>query len=212
MNALTKLFVPSGKKFYDLFELVADNLKQMSEQFAAYVTVTDRVQRRTLLDKIERLENKNDEATHKLFVELGRNFITPFDREDIHYMATTLDDVADTMWAAAKQMYYYDVDRDSSAKALAERLTVYISKLGEAVRGLRNRKDLNALIAILGDMRNLTYATDAEVSATLSALFDDNTDAVEMIKLSDHYNMLLALNNKCGDLINVLEGVIIKYA
>lgn len=212
MKGLTKLFIPSGKKFYDLFEQVADNLKQMSEQFAAYMSLTDRAQRRSILDKIERLENKNDESTHKLFVELGRNFITPFDREDIHYMATSLDDVADMMWAAAKQMHYYDVEREASAKALAERLVTYITKLGEAIHGLRNRRDLNALIAILEDMRSMVYATDTEVSATLSALFDDNTPAVEMIKLSDHYNMLLALNNKCGDLINVLESVIIKYA
>lgn len=212
MNAITKLFVPSGKKFYDLFESVTENLKQMSELFASYMSLTDRAQRRSVLDKIERLENKNDESTHKLFVELGRNFITPFDREDIHYMAISLDDVADIMWACAKQMYSYDIDREDCAKGLSERLVVFTSKLDSTIHGLRNRKDLNALIGLLEDMRGLTYATDTEVSTTLSALFDDNTPAVEMIKLSDHYNMLLTLNNKCSDLINVLESVIIKYA
>src|SRR5690606_12523440 len=110
MSTLTKLFSPGGKKFYDLFEQVADNLDAMASVFAAFIVAKERSERKSLLAQIERLENNNDDATHKLFVELGRNFITPFDREDIHFIATALDDVADNVWATAKQMYYFDID------------------------------------------------------------------------------------------------------
>lgn len=213
MSVLTKLFTPSGSKFYDLFEQVTDNLNQMAELFSENIHVADRMKRRVLLDKIEKLEQKNDEATHKLFIELGRNFITPFDREDIHFMASSLDDVADNIWATAKQMYYFDIDlKGSATEEVAVRLVQYVKHLSEAIKGLRNRKDLNALIAILESMRALSSASDKRISEALSALFEEKSNPVEMIKLSDHYNMLGYLNNKCGDVINVLEGMIIKYS
>lgn len=213
MNTIKKLFIPSGRKFYELFEQVAANLQQMSALFSEHASETDRKKRRIVLDKIERMENKNDEATHKLFVELGRNFITPFDREDIHYMATSLDDVADMMWGASKQMYHYDIlENDLVVKEFAANLVKFTGKLENCLHSLHNRKGLNALIAILNEMRGLTSASETAISKALSDLFNAETSPIEMIKMSDHYNILQALNNKCGDVINVLEGVIIKYA
>ena len=211
MNALTKLFVPSGKKFYELFEQVAENLQQMSMLFSEHVRTTDRIKRRTILDKIEGMENRNDDATHKLFVELGRNFVTPFDREDIHFMATSLDDVADMIWAASKQMYNYDIEPGTISSEVSLRLERFASLLSEALGGLRNRKDLNALIEILENMRAIIHESEQNVSTAISVLFDKSNNPIEMIKLSDHYNILQTLNSKCSDVINVMEGVIIKY-
>ena len=119
MSVMTKLFTPSGKKFFDLFEQVADNLKQMCALFVELVNTADRQERRRLLDKIEWMENKNDDTTHKLFVELGRNFVTPFDREDIHFLSSSLDDIADMMWGASKQLYHYDIDKPEVAQETA---------------------------------------------------------------------------------------------
>lgn len=211
MNTITKLFVPSGRKFYELYEQVAENLAQMAGLFSEHIVAAERQKRRSLLDKIERMENKNDEATHKLFVELSRNFVTPFDREDIHFMATSLDDVADMIWAASKQMYHYDIEPSALTQDMSKRLIGFVALLGEALRGLRNRKDLNALIAILENMRKLTYESESNISSGISSLFNAAITPVDMIKLSDHYNVLQALNNKCSEVINVLEGVIIKY-
>lgn len=212
MNSLTKLFVPGGKKFHELFEQVAANLKQMATLFAEHAVTTDRMKRRVLLEKIERLENKNDDATHKLFVELGRNFITPFDREDIHFMATSLDNVADMIWSVAKQMYHYDItETEATVKQVADGLLKFTALLADCLHGLRNRKGLNALITMLEEMRKLTYQCEQTITTSLAELFDEKANPVELIKLSDHYNMLQALNNKCSDVINVMEGVIIKY-
>ena len=201
------------KSFYDLFEQVADNLKLQSEAFVENIGLEQRSARKNSLDKIERLEHKNDEATHKLFVELGRNYITPFDREDIHQMATALDDVADYIWATAKQMYYFDIDvKVSATKEIAECIVSFVNKLSEAMRGLRNRRDLSAMIAILADMRKITSQTDDAINKSRTEVFEENTDPIEVIKLSDHYNMLQNLSNKCGDVTNVLEAMIIKYS
>lgn len=208
---MTKLFTPSGKKFFDLFEQVSDNLKQMCALFVELVNATNRQERRKLLDKIEWMENKNDDTTHKLFVELGRNFITPFDREDIHFLSSSLDDIADMMWGASKQLYHYDIDNAEVAQKTAARLTQFVYLLEEAIRGLRKRTELNALVALLEEMRNLTGKTDKDIVNSISSMFEQGTNTVELIKLSDHYNMLQVLNNKCGEVINVMESVVVKY-
>ncbi|MCB9045659.1 MAG: DUF47 family protein [Chitinophagales bacterium] len=212
MSAITKLFTPGGKKFYDLFEQVADNLDEMASAFVQFIATKDRNQRKVVLNKIERLENKNDDATHRLFVELGRNFITPFDREDIHFIATSLDDVADNIWATAKQMYYFDIDQANIAtNEVANLLEIFVEKLSETVRKLSARGDIQALIAIMRSMRKVTGEIDTIISKSLFELFEKKETPVEVIKLSDHYGMLQNLNNRCGEVINTLESMVIKY-
>lgn len=212
MSVLSKLFTPSGKKFYDLFEQVTTNLTKMSTIFRESISIEERVRRKSVLDKIEGLEQRNDEATHRLFVELSRNYITPFDREDIHFIVSSLDDIADYVWGTAKQMYYFDVAANNEASIeVAETLVLYVQRLAEAIKGLRNQRELKAMIAILKDMRELTGKMDNIVNEAQFELLDDRQDVLEMIKMIDHFAMLQKLSDKCGDVINVLEGMVIKY-
>src|SRR3982751_6037196 len=101
MNIFAKLLAPKNKVFYELFEKSADNVKQMGLLLSQAVREADFDRRQNLITKMEDVEHANDELTHNLFTELGRNFITPFDREDIHYLASALDDVADFVFASA---------------------------------------------------------------------------------------------------------------
>ncbi|MFN7200367.1 MAG: DUF47 domain-containing protein, partial [Bacteroidota bacterium] len=93
-NSFLKIFIPKNAVFFELFEKVAENLTVMGTQLKAVVAEPDFDKRAKLIAVIEDLEHQNDDLTHSLFTELGRNFITPFDREDIHYLATSLDDIA----------------------------------------------------------------------------------------------------------------------
>ena len=95
LQSFLKIFMPKNRIFYELFEKVADNVSKMGSQLKDVVAEPDFDKRAALITQIEDLEHANDELTHNLFTELGRNFITPFDREDIHYLATSLDDIAD---------------------------------------------------------------------------------------------------------------------
>ena len=95
LNSIGKLFMPKNKVFYELFEQVADTVYDMGVQLKKVVSEPDRDKRAPLIKHVEDLEHKNDDHTHRIFTELGRNFITPFDREDIHYLATALDDICD---------------------------------------------------------------------------------------------------------------------
>ncbi|HXL58111.1 MAG TPA: DUF47 family protein, partial [Chitinophagaceae bacterium] len=105
-----KIFLPKNRIFYDLFEKVAGNVAIMGTKLKHVVEEPDFDKRASLISQLEDLEHDNDELTHRIFTELGRNFITPFDREDIHYLASALDDIADYIYASAKKINFYRVN------------------------------------------------------------------------------------------------------
>ncbi|NDC40292.1 MAG: DUF47 family protein, partial [Chitinophagia bacterium] len=121
LNSVLKIFLPKDKIFFNLFEKVATLLVQMSDIFTAAINEPDLAKRDAMLRKLEDFEHRNDENTHEVFVQLGQNFITPLDREDIHYLATALDDIADYMWGAAKRIVNYQInDQFQALPAYAE--------------------------------------------------------------------------------------------
>src|SRR4051812_19057343 len=109
-DSVLKFFLPKDRIFYSLFEEVSTNLVQMGGIFKAALQEQDLNKRDEMLRSLEVWEHKNDETTHQIFIELGRNFITPFDREDIHYLATSLDDIADYTWGAAKRVVNFQIN------------------------------------------------------------------------------------------------------
>jgi len=100
---LLKFFLPKDKVFYSLFEQASQNLEAIAGKLVTCVNESDYNKRASIIKEMQDLEHQNDELTHNIFMELGRNFITPFDREDIHSLATSLDDVADYIYATAKK-------------------------------------------------------------------------------------------------------------
>lgn len=105
-NSIIQLFTPKDKVFYSLFEQVAVNVADMGKLMKEVVAEPDFEKRGKVIKQVEDLEHKNDELTHQIFTELGKNFITPFDREDIHYLATALDDICDYIYASAKKINF----------------------------------------------------------------------------------------------------------
>lgn len=213
LSSFVKLFMPKDKVFYNLFEEVADNLKEMSEVFSAAVREQDLTTRNTALKKLEELEHRNDEVTHRIFVELGRNFITPFDREDIHYLATALDDIADFTWGASKRMMnYYMEDIDKTTLDFTDIIERAIHTLHSALYELRNMRDLRAITEACVSINSLENEGDDLLDKGMVALFSSNIEAVEIIKKKDLYQMLEMVTDKCEDAANVIESIIIKYA
>ena len=109
-SGLLKFFLPKDKVFYTLFESASANLEKLAKKLVLVVNESDFNKRASLIKEMEDLEHKNDEITHHIFIELGRNFITPFDREDIHSLATALDDIADYIYGAGKKINFYRLD------------------------------------------------------------------------------------------------------
>lgn len=214
MSVLTKIFKPSGRKFYVLFDEVAGNLSTMSMLFIELLSTEESAKRKKLLDEIERMENKNDNVSHDLFVELVRNYITPFDREDIHTLVSSLDDIADYIWGTSKQMYLFNIHmHDNTSKNVATELLSFSKNLSSAITGLQSRQSLKELTTTLADLRKHTSKIDHFISEGRNGILTTKSeDTIEIIKLSDHYSMLQQLNDKCSEVTNVLENTIIKYA
>jgi uncharacterized protein len=110
INSVLKIFLPKDRVFFQLFENVSHELVKMGEKLKEVVNEPDFDKRASLIQEIEDMEHVNDELTHNIFTELGKNFITPFDREDIHYLASALDDIADYIYASAKKINFYRVN------------------------------------------------------------------------------------------------------
>ncbi len=212
-SSIVKLFMPKDKIFYSLFEEVSATLINMGEIFSKAVNGSDIDQREKLLKSLEQLEHQNDDTTHLIFIELGRNFITPFDREDIHYLATSLDDVADYIWGAAKRMVNYQIlDTDENLYGFANVILRSINALNTCVKGLRDMKDLRSISSACVLINSLENDGDNLLDKAMMELFNSQLNAVEIIKKKDLYQMLETVTDKCEDAANAIESIIIKYA
>jgi predicted phosphate transport protein (TIGR00153 family) len=214
LGSFLKVFMPKDRVFYSLFEEVTGNLKAMSISFNEAMNETDRTKRDSLLLKLEDLEHKNDEATHRIFIELGQNFITPFDREDIHTLATSLDDVADYMWGSAKRIRNYQLaEIDETMKDLAKVIDQCVIGLHSAIHQLRDMKQIQVITDVCVNINRLENEADEIFDkATVMLFTSPNLSAIELIKRKDLYQEMEIVTDKCEDAANVIESIIIKYA
>ena len=213
INTFGKLFMPKNKIFYELFEQVAETVEEMGLVLKKAVAETDTDKRLPLIKQIEDLEHRNDDHTHKIFTELGRNFITPFDREDIHYLATSLDDIADYIFASAKKINFYNVNtNDSGIQKMADLIEQGTIEIKKAVYGLRDMKDLRKMTEALVKVNSIENQGDDVFDMSIEMLFQQENDFKEVIKKREIYQVLEIATDKCEDAANVIESIIIKYA
>lgn len=212
-NSIVKLFMPKDRVFYSLFEDVAANLVEMGKVLVELVETKDMEIRKNKVHLIERLEHKNDDYTHRIFVELGQNFITPFDREDIHYLASTLDDVADYIHGSAKRIDMYKViEINDSVRKLADLINQGVLELARAIPELRTMSNMRAITDACVKINSLENHADDIYDRAIADLFELESNAVELIKMREIYQALEIATDKCEDSANVIETIIIKYA
>lgn len=213
LNSVLKFFLPKDRVFFDLFENVADNLEIMGKKLKEIVAETDYDKRATLIKQVEDLEHKNDEVTHRIFTELGRNFITPFDREDIHYLASALDDIADYIYASAKKINFYRVNpNDIGISKFADLIEQGCIQVQTAVKELRNMKNVRSITDALVRVNSIENQADDVFDLSIERLFATEPDAKEVIKKREIYQVLELVTDKFEDAGNVIESIIIKYA
>lgn len=213
LNSFLKIFMPKNRVFFELFEKVADNCAKMGSVMKDVVAETDFDKRGSLIKQIEDLEHANDELTHSIFTELGRNFITPFDREDIHYLATSLDDIADYIYASAKKINFYRVNpNDMGMQKMADLIEQGAMQIRIAVRELRDMKNMRNITEALVKINSIENQADDVFDMSIERLFATEPDAKEVIKKREIYQVMEIVTDKCEDASNVIESIIIKYA
>jgi uncharacterized protein len=213
LNSIMKFFLPKDRVFYSLFEEVSDKVLIMSRKLKELVNEPDFDKRATLINQIEELEHVNDDLTHKIFTELGRNFITPFDREDIHYLASSLDDIADYIYACAKKINFYRVNpNDPGIHKMADLIEQSSTQVRNAVMELRDMKNMRQITEALVKINSIENQADDIFDLSIERLFSTEPDAKEVIKMREIYQVMEIATDKCEDAANVIESIIVKYA
>ena len=213
MSGILKFFLPKDKIFYTLFENASANLESLAEKLVLVVNESDFNKRGIIIKEMEDLEHQNDVLTHTIFVELGKNFITPFDREDIHSLATALDDIADYMYASAKKINFYKIDPDDQGiQKMAVVIKDAVLAVNSAVIELRNLKNTQKIIDCVVRINSAENQGDDIFDLSIDRLFEHETDIKLLIKKRELYQSLEIVTDKCEDAGNVIESIVVKYA
>ncbi|MFN5415628.1 MAG: DUF47 domain-containing protein [Flavobacteriia bacterium] len=213
MANILKFFLPKDRIFYSLFEQASQNLEAIAGKLVVCVNEADFNKRAVTIKEMEDLEHQNDELTHQIFVELGRNFITPFDREDIHSLATSLDDIADYIYATAKKINFYKVDpSDQGILKMADAIQQAVLAVNAAVKELRNLKNTQKIVECVIKINSIENQADDIFDLSIEKLFNSDIDAKELIKKREIYQFMETATDKCEDAGNVIESIVVKYA
>lgn len=213
MNSVFNFFSPKDKTFQPLFEQASTNLILIAETLVVAVNTPDQEKRKIHIKEIERLEQVGDDITHAIFLGLGKTFITPFDREDIHALVSALDDISDYIYASAINMDLFNIKIITKPmQDLAALLLDMCKDLNTAILELRNFKNTRLIADICIRINKAESAADQICNNALATLFDNQLDAIELIKQKEVLQILEIATDKCDDVANVLEAILIKNA
>ncbi len=203
--------IPRDEGFFDLFEKLSGRVHEGAVQLSALIERFDDVEARTA--KIKDVEHEGDVITHEAMDRLNRTFITPFDREDIHELASRLDDILDLIDTTANRIFLYKVARPGEDAVRLARCVVDATKLlTEMVAYLRTPAKVDEVLRIGRGIHAKENEADRVQQHALATLFDNATDPRDIIKWKDIYYDLETASDRCEDAANVIEGIILKNA
>jgi uncharacterized protein len=200
--------IPREERFYDDFNALARQIRHgarlLLEMLEPPRPMWDKA------DEIKEIEHKCDFLTHEIIQRLHRTFVTPLDREDIHTLARTLDDVMDAIDASATIVSLYHIENvRPGARELARIIFDSAEQVVGAVGALEGRKGV-AECAV--EINRLENEADRALQAAIRSLFAEEKDAIEIIKWKEILDFLEQATDRCEDVANVLEGVVVKHA
>lgn len=200
--------IPRDVKFFHMFAEMARNLgdgaRLLKQTLDTFQDVDKRVQ------ELKAIEHRGDEMTHNILTKLNQTFITPFDREDIYRLASSLDDVLDFIYAAGVRLIMYKIKAaPEAASRLADIIVRQCDQLLPAVAGLEKH---DSVLDYCVEINRLENEADQVARSAIGALFDQETDPISLIKLKELYEVLETATDKAEDAANVLEGVVLKSA
>jgi len=211
MTLLERL-MPKSDDFFSDFEAqcdaVVEGTKLFKELLEDFTEVPSKV------SAIKAVEHRADDITHRAFSRLHTQFITPFDRAEIHRLLSRIDDVLDLADAAAERLALYDIDQIlPEARDLAGVLVAQAEKMGEVVRGLRTfRKDQAAVLDGCREINALENQADSLTRQTMAKLFRRGNDPLTVVKWKEIIDLIESATDRAEDVANVIEGVVLEHA
>jgi predicted phosphate transport protein (TIGR00153 family) len=211
LSRALNFLVPKKTSFFDLFSEDTQNLVHQSKVFSEIFKTTDREKRMALIREVRDLENAGDAITHRIFLELSSNFITPFDREDIHALATSIDDIADFINGTASRIQLYGVDNLShTMELLSDVLVKQAQEIDVAVKDMRHMRNAQRVRDAIVRINSLENHADDLFDEAIARLFNESTDPIELLKMKEILSSLETATDKCEDVANVLESILVK--
>ena len=203
-------FLPRETSFFDFFEQHAALTIEGTKEFLSMVTTGANVA--TKCRRISDIEHETDTITHRCVEALHKTFITPIDRDAIHRLITRMDDIMDYVEAAAERIELYEITTmTSDVRDLSDVLHRSAQQVEAAIRGLRHLKDTQHTLKLCIDINRLENECDAILRRSVARLFKEEKDPIVVIKWKEIYENLENASDRCEDVANIIEGVILEH-
>lgn len=208
-----KYFIPQDRLFFPLFDKAAANLQEGGKAIYQLVTTTVPEDRIKWFREIERIEHVGDDITHEIFQELSKNFITPYDREDIHRLVSAIDDILDYIHGSSKRIELYKLETmTNDVVKLSELIQTGTEELRRAIFELKNMRKMRDITDSLVRINSIENHADDIFDNAVARLFEFEKDAIQIIKIKEVLSALETATDKCEDAANVIESIIVKMA
>jgi predicted phosphate transport protein (TIGR00153 family) len=214
IDAILHALLPKDDSFFTLLEKDSANLLLAANTFRDLMSnQMSKEERSQKIRKIEEIEHRGDEITHQIFKALGTTYITPFDREDIHILASKLDDILDYIQGAANRIVLYRIEtitpESERLAGLVHDAVVELNKAIPMLRDLRNAAAINESLVKINSMEN---EADDLFERAIASLFETSKDPIQIIKLKEILVSLETATDQCEDAANAIESVLVKHA
>lgn len=204
-------FMPRQVVFFDFFDRMADKTLEGSKAMLELLENCTNVPEKAL--RIKTIEHEGDLITHQCIEELHKTFITPLDRDSIHRLITRMDDILDLIEAVVERFNLYDMNSTTSeAQQLARVLLVSVEQVGKAVRGLRNMKNAPQILIECVEINRLENEADTLLRVAVGNLFRHEKDPLAVMKWKELYEGIEEATDRCEDVANLVEGIVLEYA
>jgi predicted phosphate transport protein (TIGR00153 family) len=203
-------FLPRSTDFFEIFDRIALNILNAVSLFVSLMENLDNID--TVVKEIHELEQDGDILTHDVIKKLNKTFITPIDREDLHALVLALDDILDLIWAAADRLTVFKLDKSTKEGVkMSKDLHATVELVHKAIQKLK-AKNYSHVQEYCIEINKLENRIDRDFRTALGFLFDEIKDPILIIKWKEIYEHLEDASDKCEDVANILEAVVLKNA
>ena len=206
-------FMPKEVKFFDLFNAHSKEAVLGAQTLQALMTALNETPEKAaaLAAEIQVIESRADKITYETVSLLHSTFITPLDRNEIHTLISRLDDVLDTIEDAAQAVTMYDIRRATpEVIQFADIILACVNRVNDAVTLLHKMDNAPAILAACKDIDRLESDADTVLHEAMSRLFREETDVRELIKLKAIYEILETVTDRCDDVANIIESIVLE--
>ena len=212
MSNIVSWLLPKEKKFFLMLKTQASNVVDGANEFKSLIdnyNTLSKAKRKEFVKRIKNIEDRGDNIVHNIIGSLDKTFVTPIDKEDIHKLAMLLDDVIDLIYATSTRLIIFKIDKiNDNIRKLTDIIVDITGKIELGVIGVSKLKTMNRFYI---DIHTLENKADDIYHETLDDLFNKK-DAIEIIRYKNIYEFLEDTIDKCEDVANVIESIVVKHA